>query len=143
MANIEKLKQLRALMAELPEQKVYLDAFWKRGTNPLKDKNDCGTAGCVAGYAIALFCSEIEDIYGDSTPTAYACNALELTKDELIEIDYTLEDKEYPESFFGGAVEYDYDYEDIFKFESEQAEALFRLDTAIELFEKKEQANND
>lgn len=143
MANIEKLKQLRALMAELPEQKVCLDIYWKHGNNPLKNKNDCGTTGCVAGYAVALFCSEIEDIYGDSTPTYNACNALELTKDELIEINDTLKDKEYPESFFGGAVEYDYNYKDIFKFESEQAEALFRLDTAIELFEKKEQANND
>lgn len=140
MANIEKLKQLRALMAELPEQKVYLDAFWKRGTNPLKDKNDCGTAGCVAGYAIALFCSEIEDIYAEESPGAKAYKALELTEDEQQEIEIALENNEYPESFFGGAAEFD-EFA-IFEFESEQAEALFRLDTAIELFEKKEQANN-
>lgn len=140
MANIEKLKQLRALMAELPEQKVYLDAFWTRGTNPLKDKNDCGTAGCVAGYAIALFCSEIEDIYAEKSIVAKAYKALELTEDELHEIEIALENNEYPESFFGGAAEFD-EFA-IFEFESEQAEALFRLDTAIELFEKKEQANN-
>jgi hypothetical protein len=140
MANIEKLKQLRALMAELPEQKVYLDAYWKLGTNPLKDKNDCGTAGCVAGYAIALFCPEIKHLYECVSITPIAREALELTEDELQEIEIALENNEYPESFFGGAAEFD-EFA-IFEFESEQAEALFRLDTAIELFEKKEQANN-
>lgn len=141
MANIEKLKQLRVLMAELPEQKVRLDSYWGHGENPLKDKNDCGTAGCVAGYAIALFCSEIEDIYADEYPEAKAYKALELTKDELDEINYTLDNKGYSKEFFEGAAEYD--EEDIFEFESDRAEALFRLDTAIELFEKKEQANNE
>lgn len=59
--NINKLKQLRNYIAEQPEERVYMDSFFKHGgmseeyaMRQVREGNVCGTAGCIAGHATML-----------------------------------------------------------------------------------------
>lgn len=61
--NIERLKQLRDFMAALPESRVCMSFYMRDKMHAKRDMtapefktkaNECGTVGCIAGYATQL-----------------------------------------------------------------------------------------
>lgn len=79
MANLENLKRLRAHIAAQPEDRVDLDDYFtvdpdvleegeterKHALKHLAYTPDCGTAGCIAGYAAAFAEQEYNGVSGN------------------------------------------------------------------------------
>lgn len=54
---LDRLITLYQTIALLEPNKIDLDTVWEKGINPLKP---CGTAGCIAGYALALWKPDVD-----------------------------------------------------------------------------------
>lgn len=71
MANVERLKQVRELIANLPGERIDLNDYVYAHHNYLDDqaelaalaRNECGTTGCVAGWTCTLIPLDELELY--------------------------------------------------------------------------------
>lgn len=122
MANIQKLRMLRETIAAAEPEAIDLNFYFQSSYQTVR----CGTAGCIAGWAISLF---DPDRYNNTEwATRYAREALEMSTREKWELDDELEDAElgplFDPSHFSEKL-------------NDKDEALARLDFAIAYFEEK------
>ena len=149
MANVNRLKQVRMAIVNFEENFNYRNYFANKGSItrniPVKDVNTpelfthtCGTSACVAGFAVALYNPEPEEIkeHDDPWDIAEKWLGLTFTESEWLftpyhnwnpsHVDSLRDYKDVDESEFPGYISCTQ--------EQGYAEALRRLDHLIEYY---------
>lgn len=127
--NLNKFKKLQNTITTQPKKKIDLNNWWRGGVNPLEHdiiEKGCGTAGCVAGYAIALFCPELYWAPQNYNPSKLARHALDLNHLDLQDLEYILANFNHGALFSSPTC----------KGKSDKQEALERLNICIKYIEE-------
>jgi hypothetical protein len=79
---------------------TYLDVRSQEGAPPLKDLvHDCGTAGCIGGWTVALFSTRVDEVDEDADEANEATDLLDLEDHEAWRLFYP-----EPQTCPGGSV---------------------------------------
>jgi hypothetical protein len=90
--NTDRLLELadaieRADRFNLRSWATYLDV--RDGAPPLRDLvHDCGTAGCIGGWTVALFSAQVDEVADDANESAEAAYLLDLEDNEAWRLFY-------------------------------------------------------